>query len=141
MAMFQHYPFDATLCRKLLGHTDGLWEVSTCLPLPSVVGTASSDATARLWHTGSGACVAIYREHRSSVNSIRFHPTQPLVCTAAGDGSIHLWPVTVELPLDSDERAESSADTPSPLGPPADGACRLSVSVGEWIGGCLCLCA
>ena len=40
-----------------------------------------SDRTARLWNVESGQCLLSYMAHNGSVNSIRFHPTEQMVCT------------------------------------------------------------
>lgn len=125
--MFHHSPYDATLVRRYFGHTDGLWEITSGSPNSGVVGTASADATARVWDSLSGACLATYREHKGSVNSIRFHPNEPLLCTASGDNSVHVWPVNFEAlqrqRYDMDERGELK-EAPEPGSPLPDCAKR-----------------
>ena len=44
------------------------------------------DRTARIWDVESSICRYNYSGHKGAVNSIRFHPTDPLVCTG-GPGS------------------------------------------------------
>ena len=97
--MFHHLPYEAQLQRRFFGHTDGLWDISSCVQNPSIIGTASADCSARIWDVSNGLCVAMYREHKGSVNSIRFHPMQPVACTAAGDGCVYVWPLSFDTPL------------------------------------------
>jgi WD40 repeat protein len=33
----------------------------------------------------------VYRGHRGAVNTVCFHPTNPIACSASGDGTVHLW--------------------------------------------------
>ena len=73
------------------GHKDGVWEVSTSKNISTVLGTASADHFARLWCIDSGRCDMKYAGHLGSVNSIKFHPNEPIVCTGSGDESAHIW--------------------------------------------------
>ena len=114
--MFHQKPYDAVLHRRFLGHTDGLWEITNGNLNENIIGTASADGSARIWDATTGSCLAVYREHTGSVNSIRFHPSDPLACTASGDGSIHIWLASFQgqglLRSDSDaggEPVESSS--------------------------------
>eukprot|EP00753_Platysulcus_tardus_P011022 PLAT324.1.p1 GENE.PLAT324.1~~PLAT324.1.p1 ORF type:complete len:488 (+),score=145.14 PLAT324.1:65-1528(+) len=74
--------------REYNGHRDIVWEVTTN---ESYLASASADGTARLWSLHSSEPLLVYRGHRGSVNSIRFHPSGEAVCTASGDHSVHIW--------------------------------------------------
>ncbi|XP_032222358.2 WD repeat-containing protein 37 isoform X2 [Nematostella vectensis] len=84
--------------RGYLGHRDGVWEVSYARHGQAIIATASADRSARLWDVDSGLCLLKYLGHIGSVNSIRFHPTEPLVCTASGEGTCHVWRANVSIP-------------------------------------------
>ena len=50
------------------------------------------DRTVKLWLPGCGSqAVYSYTGHQGSVNSARLHPKEPLVLSAGGDGSVHIW--------------------------------------------------
>ncbi|KAL5257342.1 hypothetical protein ACHWQZ_G012315 [Mnemiopsis leidyi] len=79
---------------RFSGHKDGIWDVSYCKGLKGrpIIGTASNDRTARVWQAeGQQCCLLKYLGHSGSVNSIRFHPTLPLVLTGSGDRSAQIW--------------------------------------------------
>ena len=111
--MFQQYPYDAILSRRFVGHTDGVWEITAGNHGTHVVGTASADGSARIWDSVNGACLAVYRDHKGSVNSIRFHSSEPLACTASGDGSVHVWPANFQghPSPDADDHGDASSPT------------------------------
>ncbi|XP_046846081.1 WD repeat-containing protein 37-like isoform X2 [Xenia sp. Carnegie-2017] len=73
------------------GHKDGIWDLSTSKHIPTLLGTASADHNARLWCIDSGHCHLKYTGHHGSVNSIQFHPSDPIVSTGSGDGTAHIW--------------------------------------------------
>lgn len=102
------------LVQKYNGHRDGIWEVSCCKSGQAVVGTASADRTARIWNIETGQCLISYHAHNGSVNSIRFHPTDSLVCTGSGDGSCHIW--KVQIPTISDLKSKSPLESPAGSG-------------------------
>jgi len=102
------------MAQKYNGHKDGVWGLD-CQQLPNsnLLGTASADRTARLWNVESGQCLLSYMAHNGSVNSIRFHPTEQMVCTGAGDGNAHIW----KIPPISDVRSRSpQGNSDSPAG-------------------------
>eukprot|EP01114_Cavostelium_apophysatum_P016716 TRINITY_DN4812_c0_g2_i2.p1 TRINITY_DN4812_c0_g2~~TRINITY_DN4812_c0_g2_i2.p1 ORF type:complete len:425 (-),score=84.99 TRINITY_DN4812_c0_g2_i2:1728-3002(-) len=74
-----------------VGHRDGIFEVSTCKWDKNSFATASADRTARIWTWNGNTPVYVYLGHKGSVNSVRFHPSNRLVCTASGDNSVHVW--------------------------------------------------
>jgi WD40 repeat protein len=49
----------------------------------------------RLWllssDNSSATCVATLAGHRSSVWSVAFHPTAPLLATGSGENTVRLW--------------------------------------------------
>ncbi|PIK39223.1 putative WD repeat-containing protein 37 [Apostichopus japonicus] len=110
------------IVRHFRGHSDGVWEVSVSkgtyhtleqhLPertFMSLVGILDmsefdiietfviqlQDRTARLWCLETGVCLLQYQGHKGSVNSIRFHATEPLVLTGSGDHTAHIWKSTI----------------------------------------------
>lgn len=84
--------------RSFAGHRDGVWEVTCARHTPTMIGTASADRSARLWDVETGQCLSKYLGHNGSVNSIRFHPTDSIVCTGSGDGTCHIWRAIVSKP-------------------------------------------
>ncbi|XP_033099631.1 WD repeat-containing protein 37-like [Anneissia japonica] len=94
------------------GHQDGVWEVSVSKGENPVLGTASADRSARLWSIETGTCVLQYVGHSGSVNSVRFHAKEPLVLTASGDNTAHVWKSTVSLPVAS-QISEGNRSNPS----------------------------
>lgn len=84
--------------RSYTGHRDGVWEVSCARHTPTIIGTASADRSARLWDVETGQCLLRYLGHNGSVNSIRFHPTDAIVCTGSGDGTCQIWRAIVPSP-------------------------------------------
>ena len=106
-----HPQYACQLVTELVGHRDGVWEV-TASGFPStstspssatrLLGTASADHTARIWSLDSGLCLYIYAGHSGSVNSIRFKHTSSLpdnflVLTASGDCSVHVWKIPASI--------------------------------------------
>ena len=55
----------------------------------------------------------VYLGHSGSVNSIRFHPKERLVCTASGDRTCHLW----KVPSSKKEAHPSDSVPPDFLAP------------------------
>ncbi|XP_072034710.1 WD repeat-containing protein 37-like isoform X2 [Amphiura filiformis] len=116
--------------RHYRGHRDGVWEVCVSRGDMPLLGTASADRTARLWCIETGACVLEYVGHLGSVNSLRFHPTEPLVLTASGDKTAHVWKSTVTLPPPSQVIAESNKSAPSSGEEGVDGSAEDDVDTG-----------
>lgn len=82
---------DCHRARSYAGHRDGVWEVSCARHSSTMIGTASADRSARLWDAETGQCLLKYLGHNGSVNSIRFHPADAIICTGSGDGTCHIW--------------------------------------------------
>jgi len=55
------------------------------------VASASSDHTARVWDTATGACVARLEGHRDDVNGVAWSPDGTCVATASFDGSARVF--------------------------------------------------
>jgi WD40 repeat protein len=110
---------DCSAVKEYLGHDDGIWDVSIAQHGQPLIATASADRTARVWHIGSASCLLLYEAHTGSVNSIRFHPTESILCTASGDMLAHIWKVNITLPRQGGTSAlETLADDNSPRNTP-----------------------
>lgn len=72
-------------------HNDGIWEISACRWDSALFATASLDRTARVWSAADPNVLLM--SHSGSVNSVRFHPTARLACTASGDRSCMVWKI------------------------------------------------
>nr|CAH7749898.1 unnamed protein product [Callosobruchus chinensis] len=148
VSSFKAPQINCCLIREYTGHKDGVWEVSVARPGIPVIGTASADHTACIWHVESGKCLLQYQGHSGSVNSIRFHPAKDLVLTASGDSLAHIWQAALnwdtpkghssEEELDGDEIDEKSdtnriASLRTPF-QELGGHCG-AVSAAEWLSG------
>lgn len=84
---------------------DIIWDIKWC-PHENKANqfvSASADCTAKLWLYDSESKTALtqmaYVGHTGSVNTIRFHPSQSILCTASGDRTCHIWkPLDVTPP-------------------------------------------
>eukprot|EP01112_Ceratiomyxa_fruticulosa_P022460 TRINITY_DN8219_c0_g1_i1.p1 TRINITY_DN8219_c0_g1~~TRINITY_DN8219_c0_g1_i1.p1 ORF type:complete len:585 (-),score=79.76 TRINITY_DN8219_c0_g1_i1:241-1995(-) len=94
--------------KEFVPHRDGVWEVVSCPWDVNLFATASADRSARISYADGSRASVIYLGHTGSVNSIRFHPTDRLVCTSSGDKTCHIW----KLPLPE----KSSVNNPSKAG-------------------------
>ena len=66
---------------NFVGHRDGICDMTTPKWEKHTFMTASADRTARVWSSDSFNPVYIYMGHKGSVNSVRCHPTNRLICT------------------------------------------------------------
>ncbi|KAI8387987.1 WD40-repeat-containing domain protein [Radiomyces spectabilis] len=58
----------------------------------TTLATASGDRNICLWDVESKVCLAVLKGHKSSLNSINWHPTnQNLLVSASKDGSFRIW--------------------------------------------------
>ncbi|XP_065667042.1 WD repeat-containing protein 37 isoform X2 [Hydra vulgaris] len=99
------------MVQKYVGHRDGIWEVSSSKG--NVVATASADRTARVWNVETCQCLISYHGHTGSVNSVRFHPNDSLLCTGSGDGTCHLWKLQTPVVTDFRRHSPVQADANS----------------------------
>jgi WD40 repeat protein len=57
------------------------------------IATASSDGTARLWHTETSEVLRVFRGHEDWVCSVAFSPNGERIATPFNDGTARLWHV------------------------------------------------
>lgn len=96
---------------KRMAHRDIIWDVrwNPSSEKRNLFASASADRTAKLWRLDNESKTAnplmVYSGHSGSVNSVRFHPTQSIVCTTSGDRTCHIW-----KPLDTPNPSKSSSE-------------------------------
>jgi len=61
------------------------------VPASTLLATASRDATARLWNTGTGTPAATLTGHAGPLCAVAFSPDGTLVATASFDQTAGLW--------------------------------------------------
>ena len=75
---------------KTGSHTEGINCVAVS-PDGFVIGTASDDATAKLWDAATGSLLRTLRGHTHYVFSIVFSPRAALALTGSFDETVRLW--------------------------------------------------
>jgi WD40 repeat protein len=68
---------DDCLVHSLSGHAKRSFSVLWSPLLPHLLLSGSDDATARVWDTQSGSCVALLTGHRTEVRALCWHPELP----------------------------------------------------------------
>lgn len=68
------------------------------------------DGTACIWDVDNSNLLLKYIGHSGSVNSIAFHPREPLACTVSGDNGSHVWSFSVNVPSYNRQRSGSNAE-------------------------------
>ena len=59
------------------------------------VATVGSDAQVRVWDFMNNQLLSVYAGHTGAViNALAWSPTEPVLATAASDGSVHVWDAT-----------------------------------------------
>lgn len=88
---------DWTIARTLAGHTGGVNTVAWSEDGARLI-TGSADASARVWDTSTGECLAVMRAgkdapggHTGPIESAVFVPGASLAITASHDGSVRAW--------------------------------------------------
>jgi WD40 repeat protein len=76
--------------RAIVGHTSGVRGVAFS-PDGTLLATASSDGTGRLWNPATGTCLHILTGHASFVNATAFNQRGTMLATASEDGTTRLW--------------------------------------------------
>lgn len=76
---------------------DIIWDVRWCPreEVQDLFASCSADRTARIWRIDTDAhamnVLCTYCGHEGSVNTVRFHPTQNILCSSSGDRTCHIW--------------------------------------------------
>lgn len=65
------------LVHALVGHAKRSFSVLWSPLLPHMLLSSSDDATARVWDTRAGSCVALLAGHRTEVRALCWHPELP----------------------------------------------------------------
>jgi WD40 repeat protein len=89
-----------------LVHPDGVNAV-VFSPDGALVGTASTDGTARVWESSTGELVAELRGHAATVSGLAFSSRGRFVATVAEDLTIRLWDLGAERTLRGTKAIES----------------------------------
>ena len=79
--------------QPLHGHTDRV-DSAVFDPSGSVVLTASTDRTARIWDVRTGRPLMTFPGHRLMLTSASFSPNGQIVLTTSADGTARLWEVS-----------------------------------------------
>src|SRR5689334_11962012 len=66
-------------------------------PSGKLLGTSSSDYTARIWEVPSMRLLTVLPDHGDDVETIAFHPTKPLVATACRDHIVRIFDLSGAL--------------------------------------------
>ena len=81
--------------------------------------TAEVGSQIGLWETQTGARLGVLEQHRGKVNSIDYHPTDPMLLSGGDDGQWMLWNLEQNLALETNQ-AHSDAVTVVRFSPQGD---------------------
>jgi WD40 repeat protein len=60
-------------------------------PDGKLIATASSDATVRMWESGTGKCARTLEGHGGAVSAVAFSPADRALATASTDETARIW--------------------------------------------------
>ncbi len=63
----------------------------TTVEVEQMFASASADQTLRLWDVPTGRCLQTWQGHSQSVQSIAFHPHEPVLASGSADQTVKLW--------------------------------------------------
>ena len=99
---------------KRVAHKDIIWDVRWCPreEVQDLFASCSADRTARIWRIDTDAhamnVLCTYSGHEGSVNTVRFHPTQNILCSSSGDRTCHIWKPSGSYQLKEGEEEEEA---------------------------------
>ncbi len=85
---------------ELVGHTGNVNQIEMA-PDGSLLASASSDHSLRLWEPDSGRCVGVLEGHELDVNGCDFSPDSRHLASVSSDGCLKVWRVSDGLCLAS----------------------------------------
>lgn len=122
----------------------GKFGVTTALSFSAsgtLLASAASDATVRVWHLATGDLVAVLERHRDVVTSLAFNPgSESVMVTTSLDGTVRAWDIGLQAAVSTPSSArasplmpstaacEAASQPPSPVGIAAPGAPVARVS-------------
>ena len=78
------------LLQTLEGHSSSVDNVSFS-PDDTLVASASSDHTIRLWDTATGSCRSTLEGHLDWINAVSFSPNNTLAASVSDNSTVRLW--------------------------------------------------